>query len=354
MIPYLLLLLYIIVICSLNIKNKKVTLLLCLVPFFVFMASQQGWTPDYDDYEKYYEEAQGYWQVSYYALKLEFLYALLEHIMPSYRMLIVTQMALYTIALYILFYYHIPRKYWFLSFFLFFLDYNMLLMSVSAIRSCIVASLFIIAYHLKSIGYRILPVVLVVLSVFFHKSAILLLPFILIPKQINRNVFRIFVTTAIIIAVITFIMPSSFNQTLNVFLNGNEELSGYTYYTDAQTHTLGNLIVRIISAACAFYIISIAANNREKNQNYEDFVFISTIFIMVLRIIPDLGMTTRFVNYFGPIILVCNAKILLIDRTKLSFFYVGYSILFAVYYLTKHVTSMAAWESISTYKSVLF
>lgn len=354
MIPYLLLLLYIIIVCSLNIKNKKVALLLCLVPFFVFMASQQGWTPDYDDYERYYDEAKDYWQVSYFALKLEFLYAWLEHIMPTYRLLIVTQMALYTTALYILFYYHIPKKYWIVSFILFFLDYNMLLMSVSAIRSCIVASLFVIAYHLKSLRYKVPPVVLVIISVFFHKSALLLLPFILIPKRINKNIFNILLASVIIIAVIAFFSPSSFNQTLNVFLTENEELSGYTYYTNAQTHTLGNFIVQLISAACAFYVISIAIKNKDISPIYEDFVFICAIFILVLRIIPDLGMTTRFVNYFGPIFLVCNAKILQMDRQKLSYFYVGYSIIFAIYYMARFVTSMEAWNSISSYKSVLF
>lgn len=354
MIPYLLLLLYFIIICSLNIKKEKTTLLLCLVPFFVFMASQQGWTPDYDAYESYYEEAQDYWQVSYFALKFEFLYAWLEHTMPTYRMLIVTQITLYTIAIYILFYYHIPRKYWIVSFVLFFLDYNMLLMSVSAIRSCIVASLFIIAYHLKSLGYKVFPFVLVVLSVLFHKSAFLLLPFILIPKNVNRNIFKILIAAAIVIAVLAFIIPSSFNQTLNTLLNENEELSGYTTYSDAQTHTLGNLIVQLISAACVFFVISVAINNKDINPNYEDFVFICTIFILVLRIIPDLGMTTRFVNYFGPIVLVCNAKVLQMDRTKLSYLYVGYSIIFAIYYMVRFVTSMGAWESISTYRSVLF
>ncbi len=354
MIPYLLLLFYITIICLLRLKNKRTNLLLCLIPFFVFMATQQGWTPDYEDYEKYYEEAQNFWQVSYFALKFEFLYAWLEHIMPSYRMLIVTQMALYTIALYILFYYHIPRKYWIVSFILFWLDYNMLLMSVSAIRSSIVASLFIIAYHIKTRGYIIPPIILVVISIFFHRSALLLLPFIIIPKHLNKSVFNVIISFAIIIAILTFIIPSSFNQVLNNFLNDNEELSSYTYYTAAQTHSIGNFIVQLLSTACAFFVISVAVKNRDKTPCYDDFVFICTIFMIVLKIIPDLGMTTRLFNYFGPIILVCNAKILQIDRTKLSYLYIGYSILFAVYYLTRFVTSMAAWESISTYKSILF
>ena len=354
MIPYLFLLFYIIIICSLKFQNKKVTLLLCLIPFFAFMASQQGWTPDYDEYEMLYDEAQYNWQVSYFALKLEFLYAWLEHIMPSYRLLIVTQVSLYTIALYILFCYHIPPKYWIISFVLFWLDYNMLLMSVSAIRSCIVASLFIIAYHIKSLGYKFLPTILVVLSIFFHKSAILLLPFILIPKHVNIKVFRLITFLAVVIAVLAFIMPSSFNQILNDFLSDSEEFSAYANYTNALTLSVSSMIARLISILCVFFVIFVAIKNKDKNRHYDDFVFICTIFILVLRIIPNIGMTTRFINYFGPVILVCNAKILLMDRTKVSHFYVGFSVLFAIYYMVKFLPSMGAWESYSNYKSVLF
>lgn len=354
MIPYLLLLFYIIIACSLKLKNKKVTLLFCLIPFYAFMASQQGWTPDYYDYEALYEEAQLNWQMSYFALKLEFLYAWLEHIMPSYRMLIITQVTLYTIALYILFYYHIPRKYWIISFVLFWLDYNMLMMSVSAIRSCIVASLFIIAYHLKSLGYRIPPFLLIFMSVFIHKSAILLLPFILIPKHVNKLVLRLIIVLTAVIAAMVFVMPSSFNQALIAFLNESEEFSSYMNYTNAQTLTVTGMMVRLISIICVFFVISVAINNKDKNQHYDDFVFICAIFILLLRIIPNIGSTTRFVNYFGPIVLVCNAKILQMDRTNKSYLYVGVSILFAVYHLMNSLPSMGAWESYRIYKSVLF
>ena len=283
MIPYLLLLLYILVICSLKFSNKRASLLLCLVPFFVFMGTQEGWTSDYEDYEKYYEEAQDYWQVSYFALKFEFLYAWVEHIMPTYRMLIVTQILLYTIALYILFYYHIPQKYWIISFLLFFLDNNMLLMSVSAIRSCFVASLFIIAFHLRSKDYKIFPLIMVILSVFFHKSAVLLLPFIMIPKHVNATVFKLIVASTIIVALLVFISPGSFNSLLNSYLDDSEELSGYTTYTDAISHTIGNLITQLLSTACVFYLISIALKNRENNPIYNDFVFVCTIFILTIR-----------------------------------------------------------------------
>lgn len=350
MIPYLFLLFYIIIICSLKFQNKKVTLLLCLIPFFAFMASQQGWTPDYDEYEMLYDEAQYNWQVSYFALKLEFLYAWLEHIMPSYRMLIITQMTLYTISLYILFVYHIPRKYWTISFILFWLDYNMLMMSVSAIRSCIVASLFIIAYHLRSMGYRILPFFLVLMSVFFHKSAILLLPFIFIPKHLNKQVLKLIMILTAVLAVMVFVTPSTFNHALNAFLNDSEEFSSYANYTDAQALTIGGLLVRLISIFCVFYVISVAA----RNQNYDDFVFICAISILLLRVIPNIGSTTRFMNYFGPILLVCNAKILQMDRTNKSYLYVGVLILFAVYHLFNSLPSMGAWESYKNYKSVLF
>ena len=318
------------------------------------MATQEGWTPDYEHYEQYYEEAQNFWQISYFALKYEFLYAWVEHIMPTYRMLIVTQMLLYTIALYILFYYHIPQKYWIISFLLLFLDNNMLLMSVSAIRSCFVASLFILAFHLKSKEYKIFPIILVILAVFFHKSAILLLPFILIPKHVNPTLFRIIVALTILVILLVFISPSTFNEALNVFLDDSDELSGYTYYTNAIAHTLGNLITQLLTTLCIFYIISVAVSNRESNPNYDDFVFISTIFILTLRIIPDIGMTSRYMNYFGPVMIVCNAKILQMDRKIISYLYVGYTLLFAVYYLVRFVPAMGAWEAIKNYNSILF
>ena len=159
---------------------------------------------------------------------------------------------------------------------------------------------------------------------------------------------------SVVIILFVFLAPSIFNQALNVFLDKDESLSYYKYSSDAQAHSLGNLIVQFISTIFAFFVLKTAVRNKDKHHYYDDFVFICTIFILILRIIPDIGMTSRFVCYFGPILLVCNSKILQMDKTKISFLYVGYSLLFAIYYMVRHVSTWEAWEAISNYKSILF
>lgn len=354
MLHYFLLLAYIIIICLLPIRNKRLSLVLCLIPLFLFVVFQNNWTPDYESYEDSYWEAHSNWLFSYFSLKFEYGFALLCALMPSYRMLIAFQMALFVIALFIVFYNYIPKKFWILCFIILWTDSNMLIMSLSAMRSCIVASIFIIAMHLRLNGYKVLPILLATPLFFFHNSALITLPFVLIGKNISKKVLYILFCLLFVYIIVNFINPGFLVQNVNSLLGDSEEMGRYTYYIDQYANGgAGNIIMKLLITLSLLFMMYMEIRMKRSNKDHVDFYFISTIFIFFLQG-SGIPMVTRFTTYFGLFSLVCYTKMLQNDKSPMSRLFVLYVILINTYYLAFFVPRMGQWETLHYYHSILF
>ncbi len=328
--------------------------MLCLILLFVFIVFQDNWTPDYESYEDSYLEAHSNWLLSYFSLKGEYGFAILCSLMPSYRMLMAFQMGLFAIALYIIFYYYIPKKYWILCFIIIWTDSNMLIMSVSAIRSCIVASFFVIAMHLRLNGYKILPILLTVPLFFIHNSGFVVLPFVLMGKNISKQILYILYALLLIYVIVSFLEPSFLVRNAQSLLGDNEEMSKYTYYINQYAKDgIGNILIKLLITSALLFLMYMEIRLRRNNKNHVDFYFICAIFLFFLQG-SGIPMVTRFTTCFGLFSLVCYSRLLQYDKTPMSRLFVLYLILIDTYHFAFFVPRMGQWETLQYYHSILF
>lgn len=353
MIPYFLLLLYIIFICVI-IKDNKKCLFFCLIPFFLFMATQLGWTPDYEPYVAEFDIAHQDWRLSHSFLNFEFLFALLNTVLPSYRLLLFAQFGLFSIALYILFYYYIPRKFWIFAFLLYWVDYNMMLMTVSAVRSCFALSLFIIAFHLRNKSQLLIPYVLLLLSVFIHKSSIIVLLLFLTCEfrgKITTILFSSFVGAIIVLILIN---PDIFNYYLSDLLESSDRFASYNAYTEAKTLSLGAYLNRLLRMMCAVFLLTVFIKKKVDKDYCIYISMVLSIVLFSLLSMPNVGAVTRFCVYFGPMQLVCYSKLSSLGVGKIRYLLFGYTLSFDLYYLFLQAPNMPSWENYIHYNSILF
>ncbi len=329
-------------------------MILCLIPLFFFVVFQDNWTPDYETYEDSYLEAHENWLFSYFSMDYEFGFAILCSLMPSFRWLIALQMALYVTALYIIFYYYIPKKYWILCFIILWTDSNMLIMSLSAMRSCVVASLFVIAMHLRLNGKTILPILIASLLFLFHKTGILALPFVLMGRNLSKNALHVIYGLLIVFIIVGYLNPSFLLQNVQSFFSDKDDFSKYAYYTKQSFSNGGsNILMKLISTSCLLFLMYMEAHLKKVDKHHVDFYFLCAIFIFFLQG-SGIPMITRFSTYFGLFSIVCYAKMLQNDKTPLSRLFVLYIVLFNIYYLAFFVTRMGQWDTLHYYHSILF
>lgn len=350
MLHFFLLLLYIIFVCMLPIKKKQICLILCLIPLFLFIVFQNGWTPDNKSYESEFIDAHTNWLFNIYSLKGEYGFALLCAIMPSFRLLVAFQMALFSFALYIIFNNYIPKKYWIISFIICWTDFNFMIMSLSAMRSCIAGSIFIIAMHLRFKEYKILPILMVVPLFFIHKTSTILIPFLILSKNMSKRNLAILYGIVLAFIIIIFINPSAIFSKVSVFLSDNDNL-GYNSYIAESSGGGINPIVLLLTTSCLIYIMYMNMKMKNTYKDHVDFNYICAMLLFFFQL-SGIPMVTRFTVFFGPFALICYVDMLRHDK-KTAPFFVSYVILYNFYYLVFFLPKMGAWETLSEYHSIL-
>ena len=353
MLQYFLILAYIVIVCLLPIKNKRTSLIFCLIPLFFFVVLQNNWTPDYETYQESYLEAHENWLFSYFSMDYEFGFAILCSLMPTFRWLIAFQMGLFSIALFIVFYYYIPKRYWILCFLILWTDSNMLIMNLSAMRSCVVASLFVIAMHLRLNGKTLLPILIALPLCLFHKSGILTLPFVLMGRNISKNVLFVIYGVLFFFIVVGYINPNFLLQTVQTFFADKDDFGKYAYYTKQSfSDGASNILMKSILTSCLIFLMYMEVHLKKINKYHVDFYFMCAIFLYFLQG-TGIPMVTRFSTYFGLFSLVCYTRMLQSDKTPLSRLFIWYIVLFNIYYLAFFVTRMGQWETLRVYHSIL-
>ncbi len=107
----------------------------------------------------------------------EFLYNLLNYLSPAYQVVIAVTSVVFIYCIWHLIRYNLPERYHWMGLLVFLINPYLYLMNLSAIRQCMAMCLFILAVHFAYKKKFLIYVGLLVLAIFFLKSAILLLPF---------------------------------------------------------------------------------------------------------------------------------------------------------------------------------
>lgn len=329
MIVYFIVSIIIIIISSLKIKNERIQLLLCFSLIFVLMAFRTGWTADYFNYEEIFDVWSDMSFAEYIVLanfRFEIASFAIFKILPSYRIVIIVQSLLYILAMYVLFYKFIPRKYYTLAFVLWL--YNAIFFeSFNALRSTFVISLFIFAFYYKNKGLKYLPLLLVLLSTQFHMSGYFMIPIILIPNDFLWKHFKLFSTSLVVVVFVILFLPSFFIGLLTSLTDDEEgSFAHYSNYVGTGSYGLGFFIFvffRILFIAYLMYLVRKGILDRGYS-----WVVTVVIIYFVLNCMPDIPIIYRFNCYFRPFLIMLSCHILYKDKSKLSKIYIALMLIY--------------------------
>ena len=269
--------------------------------FFLFFAFRVGFTPDYYNYEEYYNRC--HFSSIDFDSPIEIGFQWLCQVLPSYRALIIIYTALFSVCIYIAMQYYIERRYWILAITILFLFSPFVLGNMSGMRSGIVTCLFFIAILLRTkfkMGYFIFSVGIMFIAFLFHRSAIALFPLIFFPKRPISNRIKYLVY---IFAMLFIIVCSFFGDQLNrlALLISDDFFEGrYDMYSDnyALSRFSMYLILKVIIVSILLYI-TLKYTQIEKNV-FKNFFIKNTAVLYFFLLAPQgIGLIARYQYYFA-------------------------------------------------------
>jgi len=176
---------------------------LYVIPFimlFIFASVRYGFGNDYFSYQNMYNSIQNGYRGS-----TEYLYVLLNITMPNFYLLVAVTSLVFILSVYLLIKNNVAPQYVCFSVFIFVINTFCFLINLSAIRQCLAMNVFIFAIQFAKKKKFLCYLIMILIAMLFHNSAVLLLPFYFIANDtpINKG------TVLIIIVVIAITLSGN-------------------------------------------------------------------------------------------------------------------------------------------------
>lgn len=270
---------------SVKMKDRLLQLLLAILPLFIMMAVRASWLPDdvnYFEFSWSYDHGRSlseYIIVNSLGGKLEPGFWLINQLPFQWTTVITSFIAVSGIIIGM--YYFVPQKYYSLFFFLFL--YNpQFFDTISARRFSIVVTIFIISVLLKTKGRKILPVILMIISGFFHNTGFLFALFLLIPLHIAEKHFKLTIMVFSVVAAIFIVYPQLFLDTI-ISQAEDSAFEHYKDYSEVSGLTVGGLLALILNMIMAAF--AILSYRKTPKDNVYSYMFIMALIYYLSRLI---------------------------------------------------------------------
>lgn len=319
--------------CSFASGDKIRRLIISMLPLAVMVSTRVNWLPDDSSYEVLWE-VEHYMDLKQYIAfsqdrKFEPGFWLIEQLPFNITTLVIS--VIYIGAIIVFCINFVPEKYY--SIFLAFSIYNaQFCSSISARRSCVVISLFLIAMCLKLHKKDYYAIFLVFLSGLFHRTGYFMLPLVFIPLDFAQKHFKILVSCTLVIIGLVIAVPSFFNTFLYDALE-DSEFSSYTYYLEAKDHSMGHYLMQFFNIGLLSLCMYLYKKNGVNNEKYS-LLFMLTLVSLCLNILPDIGIgrIKAYVAFLKFAFICCTIHITRVsaEKTMANLMTLGF-IVFAIY-----------------------
>ena len=267
-------------------QKNKLAFPFAMTALGVFSALRYDFASDYQNYYIWYNEVHLPGAV---LGPDEFLYNILNYVAPHYFWVIAVTSVIFLYGIYYLIRKHLPLQHQWLGLTVFLINPYLFLMNLSAIRQSIALILFIFAidfaYKKKPVPY----ILLIVLAIFFHKSAVILFPFYFVA---NDRPFRRRTVLAVLAGVLALLFVVDLNNITNLVARWTRD-SNYLYY--ATTSEQNSLRATLLTSLFFLYVLANLNKLEGKTLVYGKFYLIATVFgILAFR----LSLFTRIQMYF--------------------------------------------------------
>lgn len=284
-----------------NIQNKDkcfhysvyILVLLFLIVFVGFR--EMGF--DYDNYRYYYDRLSDFWIDNADVLRVEKGYAFLNHILPSYRVLLVV-MATITLSLQLLFIYkYSPAPF---ASILFYIGAFLLTSTMGQYRQALAIAIVIWAF--TKYNNKLIFITLITMACIFHVSALLAILVLVIPKHICQpKIYAILFVASVVVnltAGTLFVstieyMPQFIAEKLNIYsLQEKGTILGFN----------AAMLLRLIIFLIFYYNRDVIKSYRY-GELFFNLYFVSIIIYMGLGFLPQLAGRGAIYFYFMELLL---------------------------------------------------
>lgn len=264
---------------------------------------QEGWGGDTKYYinasEYFYNEGLSYSELQDNDLHGEIGYKMVFTLMPSYMLFQFIFAFFLCGAIFIVLYKFVPRKYWPLFFVFLFIDKHLLMGDIATLaRNGTAVFLFLFAVYFLAKGKRPIYVLIILFASFFHKSALFLLPCVLIPSKSIKIDPAGGAITFVFLAVVSAIVPDTWSNLIGSFLSLSDTLDTYSHYIEDESAHYDLTLVLPFVIYWGYIILS--NHQRKIVLSSEESLFLNFALITVIfRLLPGFGLSDRLYFYLN-------------------------------------------------------
>lgn len=200
---------------------------------------------DFDVYESFYDVAYNYGvnDALDFNSHMEYGWAVISHLFPTFRLLIIAQTLLFCGVYSYLTYKYVPSKYsWIIVLMLFITGDKSVMFMYSAMRNAVAISILFLAFifMIKEKWYIVIALVTVASTI--HTSALIFIPLVgiiafLSQKSVQMRKIELFVWLALLIALVILPLNSMIEPLTIMFMQ--DDLSRYQEFISAQHTSAG-------------------------------------------------------------------------------------------------------------------
>ena len=143
----------------------------------------------------------------------------------------------------------------------------------------------------------IFAVGLMILAFFFHKSAIVLAPMLLMrDKAIKHSQYPIYFGGAILISFVLIILSDSLGGFVSSMMN--DQFEGYSAYMEGEGAYISLSFFNILNMSIIYFLLGTNIYALTKKLNRFEYIAIklSCVFYMI-QVVPSIGVSARFMYY---------------------------------------------------------
>lgn len=322
-------------------KNRVPMYIFSFLILFFFLSIRLDYGNDYDGYLGIYMNIKsgiGGWGSNDIAFKF------LNQISPTFRVFIVLQSFIYMMTIFLLMNKFLTNSNMWQGLMLLLINPYFFLIHLSGIRQTLAMCMFILAVLLFINGKKIYGLLMTILAVMFHKSALILLPIILFLNKKKNKIFWIYI---MFFTTLILLLTPLFNKVVEIVI----PYFPTHYATVYLSENVGN---SILSTLMSFVIYVLILLNYDKLEDEEIIlgklaIIGSSISILTYRI----SMLTRVQSYFDIFLIVLFPIILNKQGSKLKKIII-FSLILGVYLLRYYsfFTNPLWTENYRHYKSI--
>lgn len=191
---------------------------------------------------------------------------------------------------------NVRREYYWIAIFLYLFQFEFYLLPMSMIRQGLSIALFVWAWHFVREKKIFIPVLLSLLSISIHKSAVIFIPFLIISYIPLKN-GKITSISLLICLAIMFLSSSLINSILDKMTEVEAFAIYFKSYEGDSTESIG--LIRKILAFVPFLMAVNYIRNEKATIINRTLVMLSTIGTLILPFTSIIALISRLCYYFN-------------------------------------------------------